>query len=74
MSSTIVGALSCQMDSYLRTLSTRVISCRPVQLLPPKAEKGKTAAKIATEGEVRDVKNEYEVELEDTIIFPEGIL
>ncbi|KAH3662570.1 hypothetical protein OGAPHI_005822 [Ogataea philodendri] len=43
----IIGALACQKDSYLRSLATKVVSCN---------QQG----------------NRYQVELEDTVLFPEG--
>ncbi|KAH3676803.1 hypothetical protein OGATHE_001293 [Ogataea polymorpha] len=43
----IIGALACQKDSYLKSLTTTVIACH---------KKG----------------SKYEVELEDTVLFPEG--
>ncbi|ODQ81986.1 hypothetical protein BABINDRAFT_160202 [Babjeviella inositovora NRRL Y-12698] len=58
--STVVGALACQRDSYLRTLTTKVVGCQ--ELLPEK--KSKKASEPVTKS--------YEVELEDTVLFPEG--
>ena len=43
-------SFKCQKESYLRSYSSRVVSCR------------------AAEGR----EGEYEVVLEDTILFPEG--
>ncbi|KAG5366948.1 putative alanyl-tRNA editing protein [Yarrowia sp. B02] len=52
-SSTIVGKLACQKDTYLKNLASKVVGCEEV----PKTKK--TPAK-------------FEVELEDTVLFPEG--
>lgn len=68
---TIVGALACQKDSYLRTFQTTVLNCTPLDPKKDvhKAKKGKESANgSATIGEVPL----YELELEDTILFPEG--
>lgn len=45
---TLVGALACQKDSYLKSFTTSVLQCIPIK------------------------NGKYEVELEDTILFPEG--
>lgn len=68
---TIVGALACQQDSYLRTFQTTVLNCTPLDPKKDvhKAKKSKESANgSATIGEVPL----YELELEDTILFPEG--
>lgn len=54
---TIVGSLACQRDSYLKSFTSKVIACQKV------TPKGK---KAAPESEI------YEIELENTILFPEG--
>ncbi|ODV93402.1 hypothetical protein PACTADRAFT_47041 [Pachysolen tannophilus NRRL Y-2460] len=54
-SSTIVGALACQRESYLKKLTTRVVNCN--------------------EQIYRDESSSlprYQIELEDTILFPLG--
>lgn len=56
--STVVGRLACQNDSYLKSLRTKVVSCE------------KVAAKKEKSGEV--VWSGYEVEFQDTVLFPEG--
>lgn len=48
MTSTVVGSLACQKNSFLKTLNTTVVSCVE--------KKGK----------------KYQVELFDTVLFPEG--
>ncbi|KAK9450752.1 Threonyl/alanyl tRNA synthetase [Limtongia smithiae] len=81
MTSTVVGALACQLDSYLTTFDTTVVSCRAVQVAAPatatkSGKKGKTGG--AKEAEAPAVAptvsaaTEYELELQDTILFPEG--
>ncbi|BGP18079.1 hypothetical protein JCM10213_006530 [Rhodosporidiobolus nylandii] len=59
-----VGLLACQRDPLLRELETSVASCRKVEAAPP--AKGKKGAKA------EPVKDEWEVELLDTPLFPEG--
>lgn len=61
---TIVGALACQRDSYLKSFTSSVLSCTPVEKTARKAQKSKN----------RDVEEPqmYEIELENTILFPEG--
>lgn len=66
--STIVGALACQRNSFLKTLTTLVVSCKeyePIMTLKDKQNKNKKAAQAPRE-------TLYAVELEDTILFPEG--
>ncbi|KAF2258362.1 ThrRS/AlaRS common domain-containing protein [Lojkania enalia] len=74
----IVGALSCQKDSYLKTLDTRVVSC--IEYVPPRSTQiaGKTKSKKATDPE-KFVENgaspeskTWLIELADSILFPEG--
>ncbi|XP_013407920.1 alanyl-tRNA editing protein Aarsd1-B-like [Lingula anatina] len=52
-------ALSCQQDSYLRELSTRVKSCVPARL------------QTVVNGKKQKLEG-FEVVLEDTVLFPEG--
>lgn len=73
----VVGALACQKNSYLKTLSTVVLSCKEYQ--PPKkaTKKKKKNNKKNNKGKKEpenDSKPEtlYEVELKDTVLFPEG--
>lgn len=54
--STIVGALACQKNSFLRTLNTNVVSSQEYIDLSAK----KKAPRF------------YAIELEDTVLFPEG--
>ncbi|SGZ55106.1 CIC11C00000005555 [Sungouiella intermedia] len=67
--STIVGALACQKNSFLKSFQTLVISCNeyePIMTSKDKQNKGKKKEeKVPTE-------KLYAVELEDTILFPEG--
>lgn len=67
--STIVGALACQKNSFLKLFQTLVISCNeyePIMTSKDKQNKGKKKEeKVPTE-------KLYAVELEDTILFPEG--
>ncbi|CUM49802.1 uncharacterized protein AC631_03264 [Debaryomyces fabryi] len=70
-SSTIVGALACQKNSFLKTLQTVVISCfeHKPQSAQDKQNKNK---KKANENIDESEKKLYAVELADTILFPEG--
>ncbi|KAK9464905.1 Threonyl/alanyl tRNA synthetase [Lipomyces arxii] len=65
LTSAVVGALACQVDSYLDTFETVVVSCKPVEFLPVKNGK-KSKVIVPTEDAA------YEVEFKDTILFPEG--
>ncbi|KAJ8101096.1 Threonyl/alanyl tRNA synthetase [Lipomyces tetrasporus] len=67
--SAVVGALACQVDSYLRSFETTVVSCRPIEIVHPSkpAKKSKLPAQSSD-----DIQESYEVELKDTILFPEG--
>lgn len=60
--SAIVGNLACQNNSYLKSFKTKVIECKTVT--PVTKEK--------TTGKQEDGPQTYEVELQDTILFPEG--
>lgn len=67
--STIVGALSCQKDSFLKTLTTTVVSCTEHKgHVTSKDKQNKNAKKVVAQS--HDKK--YAVELFDTVIFPEG--
>jgi hypothetical protein len=70
----IVGALSCQKDSYLRTLKTSVVSC--VEYTPPKNETKKSKKSkdpSPAEMETSTLEKTYLIELADSILFPEGM-
>lgn len=89
-SSAVVGLLACQLDSYLKTLSTKVVACREISPTSttstttntngddnskPKNGKKKNDSKKSTpvpESSSTPLLAKYEVELEDTILFPEG--
>lgn len=67
--STIVGALACQKNSFLKTFQTVVVSCKeyePIMTSKDKQNKGKKKEEKPSDEEL------YAVELEDTILFPEG--
>ncbi|VEU23201.1 DEKNAAC104304 [Brettanomyces naardenensis] len=70
----VVGALACQRDSYLKKFASTVISC--TEYIPPKetgGKKSKKGKKAKKEEQDKAVPQKlYEVELEDTILFPEG--
>ncbi|PSN70245.1 hypothetical protein BS50DRAFT_571537 [Corynespora cassiicola Philippines] len=76
----IVGALTCQKDSYLQSLETKVVSC--TEFTPPKSSqpsgKTKTKTKKATDPE-KALENgtsasskTWLIELADSVLFPEG--
>ncbi|CAK9787326.1 ThrRS/AlaRS common domain-containing protein [Cutaneotrichosporon oleaginosum] len=77
----IVGLLACQRDPLLQALTTRVVSVAPAAA-PPLAQKGRakkkdkgSAASSATGTGANTPAEQgklWEVELEDTVIFPEG--
>ncbi|GMG20260.1 unnamed protein product [Ambrosiozyma monospora] len=74
---TIVGALACQKDSYLKQLITRVVSCtesKPVLVASTSSsgKKSKKKSKQQQSSPSEPVKPVYEVEFEDTVLFPEG--
>jgi misacylated tRNA(Ala) deacylase len=73
----IVGALSCQKDSYLQTLDTQVISCTehvPTPTLSTKAKKGKSTpdAEKTAENTTSTASKSYLIEFADSVLFPEG--
>ncbi|KAK8844706.1 hypothetical protein IAR55_006555 [Kwoniella newhampshirensis] len=79
----IVGLLACQRDPLLRSLRTTVHAVREAQIRAPPIPKGKAgikkkpAAPVVVNGDGLGEKKEekgklWEVELVDTVIFPEG--
>lgn len=76
-SGTIVGALACQRDSYLKTFKTIVLKCTPIENKSnddkrKSKSKGKDKNNNNNNKELEAAKQLYELELEDTILFPEG--
>ncbi|KAL1407111.1 hypothetical protein Q8F55_006525 [Vanrija albida] len=73
----IVGLLACQRDPLLRTLTRRVVAAHPAPDVPL-AQKGRDRKKAtpsssaAPSGAATPTGALWEVELEDTVIFPEG--
>ncbi|KAJ8145314.1 hypothetical protein OY671_001605 [Metschnikowia pulcherrima] len=70
-SSTIVGALACQRNSFLKTFQTKVVSCKeyePIKSSRDKQNKNKTSS----DTEQGSPEALYALELQDTILFPEG--
>tara|TARA_R110002003_G_scaffold288_16_gene18479 strand:- start:4880 stop:6208 length:1329 start_codon:yes stop_codon:yes gene_type:complete len=71
----IVGALRCQKDSYLRSFETEVVSCE--EYSPPKTpqQNGKSKIKKSTDltkiSQTADSKT-WLIELADSVLFPEG--
>ncbi|WVN88493.1 uncharacterized protein L203_103704 [Cryptococcus depauperatus CBS 7841] len=78
----IVGLLACQRDPLLRTLRTKVHAAREASVAAPPAPKGKhnQKKKTATSDAPTLVNGKgtqekgvlWEIELLDTVIFPEG--
>ena len=72
----IVGALSCQKDSYLRTLQTEVVSC--TEYTPaltsgkPKGKKSKGSVEGA-ENVTSAAEKTWLIEMADSVLFPEGM-
>ena len=64
--STIVGALACQKNSFLKTLNTKVVSS--YEFVPPATAKEKQNKN--KKDSPKELK--YGVEFEDTVLFPEG--
>lgn len=73
-----VGLLACQLDPLLRTLQTKVLSAAPSAPppVPAPAKGAKVKRKTATDVPELKVEAEkgkiFEIELEDTALFPEG--
>ncbi|GAA6004208.1 hypothetical protein JCM10207_002483 [Rhodosporidiobolus poonsookiae] len=79
-----VGMLACQRDPLLRTLTTKVTRCTKVEAPPPAPSKGKKAkpveaappapskGKKAKPVEAAPATEEWDLELLDTVLFPEG--
>ncbi|KAF3004277.1 hypothetical protein E8E13_008407 [Curvularia kusanoi] len=75
----IVGALSCQRDSYLQNLETEVVACE--EYTPPKGnqQSGKAKTKKSTDpSKVNGSANSaapqrtWMIEFADSVLFPEG--
>lgn len=74
----VVGALSCQKDSYLQTLKTEVVSC--IEYVPPptnnvkqKSKKPKDAEQVNGNGNGTSTPDKtWLIELADSVLFPEG--
>lgn len=69
-----VGCLACQRDPLARQLDTQVVRCDkvvPVSVAGGGAGGGKKGKKGPTTAAVEQ-KDEWEVELLDTVLFPEG--
>lgn len=73
--STIVGALACQKNSFLKTLQTVVVSCIdyvPQLTAKDKQNKNKKVKQNESVVEKSESNKEYAIELEDSVLFPEG--
>lgn len=73
-----VGLLACQLDPLLRTLETRILSASPAPPPPAAApaKGGKARPKATDKPELASpppaAGRVFELELEDTVLFPEG--
>lgn len=67
----IVGALACQKNSFLKTLQTKVVACKDYQPILTSRDKQNLNKKSANANKEPSEKL-YAVELEDTVLFPEG--
>jgi misacylated tRNA(Ala) deacylase len=68
-----VGLLACQLDPLRRSLASRVISVKPSAPAPAPAKSGKRSKATDAPAELAPVVGRvFEVELEDTVLFPEG--
>lgn len=75
--SSIVGNLACQRDSYLKRLETVVMSCVPSvpKEYSEKKPKEKRKPTSSGEGNTETINSRlYEIEFQDTVLFPEGEL
>lgn len=74
----IVGALSCQKDSYLQSLETEVVACD--EYIPPEGnpKQGKAKSKQPTDPSKTKDKSDaatpktWMIEFADSVLFPEG--
>lgn len=69
--STVVGALACQKNSFLKSCETVVLSCLEVTQEAKKADK-KSKSKSKEQTPVEEPKKQFSIELADTVLFPEG--
>ena len=60
----------CQLESYLRTFTTTVVECKPAQAATDGADKKKKSREEKKEAPT--AVQLYELELTDTILYPEG--
>lgn len=71
----IVGALSCQKDSYLQTLDTEVVACDEYVPLKASQQNGKSKSKKSAEPAGNPdpaVQRTWMIEFADSVLFPEG--
>ena len=64
----------CQLEPYLQTFTTTVVDCKTInsQQAADTAEKKKKSREAATKDTATTNQPLYEVELADTILYPEG--
>ncbi|OWB67664.1 ligase activity, forming aminoacyl-tRNA and related compounds protein [[Candida] boidinii] len=68
-SSTVIGALACQQNSYLKELNTEIVSCNQVTDF----QKFKNLKLNSIVKNYQDSEQDiFEIESKDTILFPEG--
>ncbi|GAA6023760.1 hypothetical protein JCM11491_006036 [Sporobolomyces phaffii] len=66
-----VGCLACQRDPLLLSLTATVLRSDKVQPAPPALTNGKGKGK-GKKAAVEDEEDLWEIELDDTVLFPEG--
>lgn len=67
----VVGELACQRESDRYELKSVVVSCVPVATAAPAGKKKKGSKGEAT-GDAGSGAGLWEIEFEDSILFPEG--
>lgn len=66
-----VGLLKCQLDPNARELETLVVRCKKQEAVPIARSNGKEKGKQKA-GKAVPTEELYEIELLDTVLFPEG--
>lgn len=78
LTTSIVGALSCQKDSYLQTLETEVVACDEYVAPKESQQNGKAKSKKSTDPSKVNghsdaaTQKTWMIEFADSVLFPEG--
>lgn len=78
MKPSIVGALSCQKDSYLQTLETEVVACDEYVAPKDSQQNSKAGSKKSTDPSKVNgnsgsaTQKQWMIEFADSVLFPEG--